>query len=122
MRKANRHGSSIYSSRIYLRLDPKDIGILKFFLEAHDNLAYLSTVSPYTAIVRLVFAPEQEDEVREFLETVKTQTPWTEVWSAQGQKSEDEGQNSEDRIQAAGFRSREAGGMEASHSPRCSNF
>lgn len=73
-----------WSSRIYLRLKPCDIAVLKFLLEANDNLAYLSTVSPHTAVARLVFAPEQEDEVRAFMATVAEQTPWTEVWTAKG--------------------------------------
>lgn len=75
---------STWSSRIYLRLKPGDIAVLKFLLEANDNLAYLSTVSPHTAVAKLVFAPGQEDEVREFLGSVSTEVPWTEVWSAGG--------------------------------------
>jgi hypothetical protein len=73
-----------WSSRIYLRLRPKDIAVLKFLLEANDNLAYLSTVSPYTAVARLVFAPDQEGEVREFLDSVVLEVPWVEVWKTQG--------------------------------------
>lgn len=72
------------SSRIYLRLAPGDIAVLKFLLEANDNLAYLSTVSPRTAVARLVFAPEQEAEVRHFLESVCPEVPWAEVWHIQG--------------------------------------
>ncbi len=76
--------NSRWSSRIYLRLKSGDIAVLKFLLEANDNLAYLSTVSPHTAVARLVFAPEQEREVREFMASVAGQTPWTEVWAARG--------------------------------------
>lgn len=64
---------------------PGDIAILKFLLEGHDNLAYLITVSPHTAVVRLVFAPKQEDEVRGFLASVALETPWAEVWAASGE-------------------------------------
>jgi len=71
-----------WSGRIYLRLKPGDIAVLKFLLEANDNLAYLSTVSPHTAVARLVFAPNQEGEVREFLETVALEAPWVEVWKS----------------------------------------
>jgi hypothetical protein len=55
------------SNRLYLHLVPGDIAVLKFLLEANDNLAYLSTVSPYGAVVKLVFAPEQESDVMDFL-------------------------------------------------------
>ncbi len=85
MAEANRQRLPKYSSRIYLRLASGDIAILKFFLEANDNLAYLSTVSPHAAVAKLVFAPDQEAEVREFLESVAPETPWTEIWSALGE-------------------------------------
>ncbi|TVR01362.1 MAG: DUF4911 domain-containing protein [Desulfovibrionales bacterium] len=62
-----------YSSRMYLQLAPDGISLLKFLLEAEDNLAYLSTVSPHSAVVKLVYAPGQEREVREFLETAHHQ-------------------------------------------------
>lgn len=62
--------------------------MLKFLLEANDNLAYLSTVSPHTAVARLVFSPDQEGEVREFMESVALETPWVEVWEAEGGRNE----------------------------------
>lgn len=68
-----------YSRRMYLQLAPEGISILKFLLEAEENLAYLSTVSPHTAVVKLVFAPGQEQAVREFLETVQGQLTLHEV-------------------------------------------
>ncbi|WP_045221833.1 DUF4911 domain-containing protein [Desulfonatronum thioautotrophicum] len=68
-----------YSSRMYLQLAPDGISLLKFLLEAEDNLAYLTTVSPHTAVVKLVFAPRQEREVREFLETAHHKVTFHEV-------------------------------------------
>ena len=68
-----------YSSRMYLQLASDGISLLKFLLEAEDNLAYLSTVSPHTAVVKLVFAPGREREVREFLETVRLQVAFREL-------------------------------------------
>ncbi len=64
---------------MYLQLDSRDISLLKFFLEANDNLAYLTTLSPHTAVAKLVFAPEQEQEVREFLITVQSEIALREV-------------------------------------------
>lgn len=74
-----------YSSRMYLQLAPDGISLLKFLLEAEDNLAYLSTVSPHTAVVKLVFAPGREREVREFLETARSQLAFHEVVTFQGE-------------------------------------
>jgi hypothetical protein len=75
-----------YSSRMYLQLAPDGISLLKFLLEAEDNLAYLSTVSPHRAVVKLVFAPGREREVREFLETVRLQVAFQEVVMFQGEE------------------------------------
>lgn len=68
-----------YSHRMYLQLAPEGISILKFLLEAEENLAYLSTVSPHRAVVKLVFAPGQEQAVREFLKTAQGQLALREV-------------------------------------------
>ncbi|HDQ39878.1 MAG TPA: DUF4911 domain-containing protein [Desulfonatronum sp.] len=84
MSESNTGRGPRWSSRIYLRVDPGDIAVMKFFLEACDNLAFLSTISPHTAVARLVFAPDQEIEVRRFLHAVALETPWTEVWSCRG--------------------------------------
>ncbi len=73
-----------YSSRMYLQLASDGISLLKFLLEAEDNLAYLSTVSPHTAVVKMVFAPGRERDVREFLETARHQLAFREVVTFQG--------------------------------------
>jgi hypothetical protein len=75
-----------YSSRMYLHLAPNDISLLKFLMEAEDNLAYLSTVSPHTAVVKLVFASGREREVREFLETAHSQLAFHEVVTFRGEQ------------------------------------
>ncbi|GAB6058082.1 hypothetical protein JCM31598_11990 [Desulfonatronum parangueonense] len=64
---------------MYLQIDPSNISFLKFLLEAHDNLAYLTTISPQSAVIKLVFAPEQEREVREFLESVRDEIGFLEI-------------------------------------------
>ncbi|WP_051434374.1 DUF4911 domain-containing protein [Desulfonatronum lacustre] len=64
---------------MYLQLAPDGISLLKFLLEAEDNLAYLSTVSPHTAVVKLVFAPGREREIWKFLETAHHQLTFREV-------------------------------------------
>ncbi len=83
--QANCQALPRYSSRMYLQLAPDGISLLKFLLEAEDNLAYQSTVSPHTAVVKLVFAPGREREVREFLETAHHQLTFREVVTFRGE-------------------------------------
>ena len=71
---------------MYLQLAPDGISLLKFLLEAEDNLAYLSTVSPHTAVVKLVFAPGREREVQDFLETARHTVAFREVVTFQGEE------------------------------------
>lgn len=55
------------SGRIYLRMPARNMAMLKFLLEARDNLAYLSVVDRYPGLAMVVFSPDQEDEVRDLL-------------------------------------------------------
>jgi hypothetical protein len=55
------------SSRLYLRLAPKDLALCKFILEGFDNLAYLTIVDKHEAVARLTFSPDQQEEVQDFL-------------------------------------------------------
>lgn len=58
------------SRRIYLRMHPRDIAYVKFCLESHDNLAYLSVVDKHAAVLKLVYAPGQDREVRQWLDSM----------------------------------------------------
>ena len=67
------------SRRIYLRMPPSDIAFFKFTLESYDNLAYLSVVDKHAAILQLVHSPGTGREVREFLNSMRGQTAFTEI-------------------------------------------
>ena len=66
-----------WSRRLYIRISPKDTAHLKFLLESYGHLAYLSVVDRYAAVARLVFSPNQESEVREFLTAVGLKIAFT---------------------------------------------
>ncbi len=50
-----------------MELERKDTALFKFFLESVDNLAYMSVVDKYRAVVQLVCAPGAEDDLDNFL-------------------------------------------------------
>ncbi|WP_034642471.1 DUF4911 domain-containing protein [Desulfovibrio inopinatus] len=56
------------SARLYVRLASRDIGLFRFLLEACDNLAYFTVIDKYSAVVRLRFSPDDEQDVRAFLD------------------------------------------------------
>ncbi|MFP4084667.1 MAG: DUF4911 domain-containing protein [Desulfonatronovibrio sp.] len=56
-----------FSRRIYVQLPRKDIALFKFLLEARDNLAYLTVVDKYRAVVQMVCGYGFESEIQEFL-------------------------------------------------------
>nr|WP_280712764.1 DUF4911 domain-containing protein [Desulfobaculum xiamenense] len=60
-----------------MRIAPQDMAYLKFILEGYDNLAYLSTVDRYSAVAQFVYAPGQEREAREFLESMRAEVEFT---------------------------------------------
>jgi hypothetical protein len=55
------------SRRIYLRIDRDQIGMFRFLLEAHDNLALFTVVNPAQNLIMLRFSPDAEAEARQFL-------------------------------------------------------
>ncbi len=67
------------SQRVYLRMAPKDIAFFKFTLESYDNLAYLSIVDKYAALLQLVHTPGNKQEVRHFLTSMQTEVDFTEI-------------------------------------------
>ncbi len=57
---------NIFSRRIYVQLDRKDIALFKFLLESRDNLAYLTVIDKYRAVVQVVCGYGFEEEIKEF--------------------------------------------------------
>jgi hypothetical protein len=56
-----------WSHRLYLRLDPYDVAMLRFLIEAYDNLGYVTVVDRFAAIAKITYAPGNEKAVRRFL-------------------------------------------------------
>ncbi len=55
------------SGRLYVRLAPAHMARLKFLLEGYGHLAVMSAVDTHAAVVRLLYAPDAEDMVMQFL-------------------------------------------------------
>lgn len=60
--------SSCFSQRLYIRLNRKDIAFFKFLLESRDNLAYLTVIDKYLAVVQIVFGYGFEHDIQNFLD------------------------------------------------------
>lgn len=65
-----------WSSLLYVRLAPEHIGMFRFLLEAQDNLGYATVVDKYAAVLKVVFSPHQEREMREFLAGMQQTIPF----------------------------------------------
>ncbi|MDR1857412.1 MAG: DUF4911 domain-containing protein [Desulfovibrio sp.] len=63
------------SSALLLRLAPRDTALFRFLLEAHDNLAYFTSLEPKTALLKLVYSPDQHGSVVETLERIARTVP-----------------------------------------------
>ncbi len=59
-----------WSDHLYVEIDRADIAIFKFILESYDNLAYLSVLDKYRALVRLTFSPDAQTTIRALLDTL----------------------------------------------------
>jgi hypothetical protein len=63
------------SDRLYVVVAPSAVGLFRFLLEAHDNLGLMTVLDRRRAALLLRFAPGMEQEMREFIESVKTMLP-----------------------------------------------
>jgi len=67
------------SERLYIRIDPSKIGLFRFLLEAYDNLGIFTVANKFTGLLQLRFSPHQSREMRQFLDSVRTEMDVTEV-------------------------------------------
>jgi len=64
-----------WSSRLYVRLSPAHIGLLRFLLEAHGHLGVLSALDRHAATLKIAYSPDCEREMRLFLEEARELMP-----------------------------------------------
>ncbi len=67
LRKEKIQEPANYSSCLYIEIDPSQVGMFRFLLEAYDNLALFTVLDKYKAILKVFYSPHQEKEVRERL-------------------------------------------------------
>ena len=60
-----------WSARLYVRLAKHDIALFRYLLEAQENLGYMSVVDCNAAVLKVVFSPHQEREMRDYLEIMR---------------------------------------------------
>lgn len=63
------------SGRLLVRLAPEDVALFRFHLEAHDNLALFTTLERKTALLKVLFSPQDEEAVRLALEEIAASVP-----------------------------------------------
>ena len=66
-----------WSSRLYLRLDTRHIAVFKFLLEAHGHLGIMSVTDSHAAILKISYSPDQEPDMRAFLEEIRDAVPFS---------------------------------------------
>lgn len=65
------------SGRLLVRVAPGDVALFRFLLEAHDNLALFTVLERRTALLKVLFSPQQEDAVRAALAEICASVPLT---------------------------------------------
>ena len=54
-------------------VDRKEISYLRFTLESYDGMAAVTTLDPYTALIKVSIVPGCEEIVSELLDSLKNQ-------------------------------------------------
>lgn len=65
----------VRSGRVLVYLAPHLVGMFRFLLEAYDNLAFFTVLDRREALLKIVFSPHQEGEVRSALEAIGKTIP-----------------------------------------------
>ncbi|GAU07934.1 DUF4911 domain-containing protein [Desulfoplanes formicivorans] len=60
-----------WSAHLYVELPRTDIALFKFILESCDNLAYLSVLDKYRALVRITFAEDMRETVVSLVQSLE---------------------------------------------------
>ncbi len=56
-----------WSGRIYIRVPRAEIAYFKFVLESYDNLAFMSVLDRFEALLCLTHSPDQEAELLDLI-------------------------------------------------------
>ena len=67
----------VWSDHVYARVERREIAYVKFILESYDNLAFMSVIDKYEAILKIIFAPGQRREVLKLLYCLGLETGLT---------------------------------------------
>ena len=63
------HPSSILRQVVYV--DREEIGYLRFTIESYDGMAVVTTIDPYTALIKVSISPGCEEIIFELLASLK---------------------------------------------------
>ena len=64
-----------HSGRLLVRLAPKDVALFRFLLEAYENLAFFTALERRTALLKVMYSPQQEKAVRAALAEIGVSVP-----------------------------------------------
>jgi len=65
------------SARCYVTIDPAQVHLFRYFLEAEDNLGIMTVVDRWRAALMIRFSPDQEHRLLERLEEMRAAVPFT---------------------------------------------
>ncbi|MDR2820173.1 MAG: DUF4911 domain-containing protein [Desulfovibrio sp.] len=69
------------SAFLLVRIAPQRAACFRFLLESYENIAYFTALEPKTALLKLVFSPQQRREVRGMLAEMAQSVPFSvEEW------------------------------------------
>jgi len=60
------------SARCYVYIDPAQVHLFRYFLEAEDNLGLMTVVDRWRAALLIRYSPDQEHRLLERLEEMRT--------------------------------------------------
>lgn len=63
--------------RLYVYIDPSQVHLFRYLLEAEDNMGIMTVVDRWRAALLVRFSPHQESALRSWLQLMQTTVPFT---------------------------------------------
>lgn len=72
-----------WSERFFLAINPHDVHMFRYLLEAYDNLGYMSVVDRWRAVLRVSYSPHQRQDILDALEDMRQTVAFSFLASAE---------------------------------------
>lgn len=69
------HEAASQSSKVYIKVKPRDMAMFRFLLEGYDGLALFTVLENSACLLKVLYSPHQEEELKRALMNIQELVP-----------------------------------------------